>query len=60
MSGLQILRKIGEQVVVTLDNKEMILTVEDIRGSYVKLSFQGDKDIAIYRQEIAEKALHRA
>lgn len=60
MSGLQILRKIGEQVVINFDNREVVLTVEDIRGSYVKLSFQGDKDIQIFRQEIAEKALHRA
>lgn len=60
MSGLQILRKIGEQVVIHLNGKEVILTVEDVRGSYVKLSFQGDRDIQIYRQEIAEKAIARA
>jgi sRNA-binding carbon storage regulator CsrA len=60
MSGLQITRKLGEKVVVFIDGKELTLTVEEFRGNSVRLSFHGDREFEVYRQEIAEKALHRA
>lgn len=60
MSGLQITRKVGDQIVIWMDGKEVVLTVEEFRGNSVRLSFHGDREFEIYRQEIAEKALHRA
>lgn len=58
--GLQLSRKTGEQVVVYLDGKELILTVSEVKGGTVKINFQGNKEFQIYRQEIAEDALNRA
>lgn len=60
MSGLQISRKVGDKVVIFLNGKELTLTVEEFRGNSVRLSFHGDRDFQVYRQEIAEEALNRA
>lgn len=60
MGGLQITRRLDEQVVITIDGKELRLTVEEFRGNSVRLSFQGDREFQVYREEIADKKVVRA
>lgn len=56
MSGLQLTRRLGEQVIILVDGKELVLTVEEFRGNSVRLSFQGDREFQVYREEIVDKA----
>lgn len=60
MGGLQITRRLDEQVVITIDGKELRLTVEEFRGNSVRLRFQGDREFQVYREEIADKKVVRA
>lgn len=59
MGGLQITRRLDEQVVITIDGKVQRLTVEEFRGNRVRLRFHGDREFQVYREEIADKKVAR-
>ena len=48
---LALTRKIGERIVI---NDNIVLTVVDIRGDSVRLSFDAPRDVKIYRGELYE------
>lgn len=48
---LALTRKIGERIVI---NDNIVLTVVDIRGDSVRLSFDAPRDVKIYRGELFE------
>jgi carbon storage regulator len=45
-------RKLGESVVI---NDEIVITVTEIKGNHVKLSFSYPKDVQVLRKEIHDR-----
>lgn len=48
IQGLNITRKQGERIIV--NNGEILIEVVEIKGKYVRLCFQADKEISIARE----------
>lgn len=48
---LALTRKVGERIVI---NDNIVVTVVDIKGDSVRLSFEAPKEVKIYRGEIFE------
>ncbi len=55
MPGLCITRKRDEKVVLIIDGKTVVITVNNIFERRVSLNFQGDSDIRILREEILKE-----
>jgi carbon storage regulator CsrA len=54
--ALGLSRKVGEEVVVTMDGKEMVIKITEIRrGNRVHMSFTAPESIVIHRQEVAAR-----
>ena len=48
-------RKVGQTVIV---DHEMVVTVLEVEGSYVRLGFDGPRDMKVDRGEIHDVCLH--
>lgn len=48
-------RRPKETIVITVGNRQVIVTVTEIRGDKVRLGFDADRDIAINRREVLER-----
>lgn len=49
---LYLSRKVGQSIVI---NDKIVVTVAEVRGNNIKLSFDSPPDVRILRQEIYEK-----
>lgn len=52
---LVLARKKLEKIIITVGNRQVIITVTEIRGDRVRLGFDADRDIAIDRREVLDR-----
>lgn len=54
MGGLQLYRKRGEKIIISVGDKRLTMTITETTANSVKLLFSGDKEIVVKREEIAD------
>lgn len=48
-------RAAKESVIITLEGREVVVTVLEVRGPKIRLGFQAPREVRIDRAEVAEK-----
>lgn len=54
MDRLVLSRKVGQSVIIFVDDKEIEVFVSKINGNQVSLSFEADRDVEILREELTQ------
>lgn len=53
---LALSRQVGEKIVLSMDGKDICrLSVVDVKGDKVRLSFDAPKEVSIFREELLKK-----
>mgnify|MGYP001400973149 CR=1 FL=1 len=53
-----ILTRKNKESIVIGDNKEIKITILNIRGNQVQIGIEAPKDITVHREEIFDRILH--